>query len=70
MARTAVTFLEFVQVLMCTVRAFRNYRQTGRPAYAGMVLHEVPQVVVFIGVGREAWRVSQVAVESCNWRPL
>jgi hypothetical protein len=55
---------------MCTVRAFRNYRQTGRPAYAGMVLHEVPQVVVFIGVGREAWRVSQVAVESCNWRPL
>jgi hypothetical protein len=63
-------FIEFVQVLWLARRAYRNYRQTGKPAYSGLSVEGVPSVVVFIGVGREAWRVSQVAIESCNWQPL
>ena len=59
--------MEFIQFAVCAIRAYRNARGSGRCAYVGMDFHGVPNAGILVGLGREAWRVSEVAINSCNW---
>lgn len=43
-------------------RAYRLARHSGH-AYAASTSHGVPQIACFVATGRDAWRVSQRAVE-------
>jgi hypothetical protein len=59
--------IDFFQFVTCAIRAYRNARRSGRCAYVGLELHGVPNACVLVGIGREAWRVSEVAINACNW---
>lgn len=59
--------IEFIQFVHCAARAYMNARRSGRCSYVGVTLHGVPNACVLVGIGREAWRVSEVAINSCNW---
>jgi len=64
--RAGVRYLtELYLFLFVALRAFHRARRPGGSgvAYCGLLSHGVPRLAVFVGVGREAWRVSQRAVE-------
>ena len=56
-------------VVRLAIRAYARIaaeHNAGGIAYAGEERLGVPHVVVFIGTGREAWRISQRAIE--EWK--
>lgn len=55
-----------IEFLVLAWRTYRKAEKTGRPQYAAVTNHGVPQIVVFVGVGREAWRVTHLAIE--GWK--
>ena len=57
-----------IRFLWLAWRTYRSMRSSGNPQYAAMCYRGVPQVCVFIGAGRQAWRISQLAVE--GWEPV
>jgi hypothetical protein len=61
-------FLKMVTFLSLAARAYRLANTPGRgSAYVGLLRHEVPVMAVFVGLGREAWRVSAARSEfGCN----
>jgi hypothetical protein len=44
-------------------QAYNRAQLTGKPQYFGITLHGIPQACIFLAVGREAWRISQRAIE-------
>lgn len=42
----------------------------GSIGYYQASVHGVPKVAIFVGFGREAWRISQRAVEEFEVKPL
>lgn len=59
--------IDFFQFVYCCALAYRNARRSGRCEYVGLSFRGVPNACVLVGIGREAWRVSEVAINSCNW---
>lgn len=59
--------IAFFQYVYCCAVAYRNARRSGRCEYVGLTFRGVPNVCVFVGVGREAWRISQDAANSFRW---
>lgn len=56
--------IEAVQFLWLAWGAYRQARrQPNVTIYSAITRHGVPHVCIFVGVGREAWRVSQRAIE-------
>lgn len=53
---------ELCRFLWLALVAYRAAKPSGTH-YAAMTRHGVPQICIFVGVGREAWRISQRAVE-------
>ena len=45
--------------------AYQAAKATGSH-YAALTLHGVPHVAIFVGLGRETWRILQEAVEETN----
>ena len=43
--------------------AYRKAKQSSRPQYFALTIHGVPQVCVMVATGREAWRITQRAIE-------
>jgi hypothetical protein len=35
-------------------------------SYSAVTVHGIPQVCLFIGIGREAWRISQRAIQEAR----
>jgi hypothetical protein len=58
--------MTFFYFLSSAIRAYRMARKTGCASYHAWVshAHDIPQCCVFVGLGREAWRITQVASES------
>lgn len=54
--------MNLCRFLWIALRAYRVAKINGSH-YVALTAHGVPQVAVFVGVGREAWRISQRAVE-------
>lgn len=48
--------------LFIAIRAYRRAGEAGS-AYAALTINGMPQVACFVATGREAWRVSQRAIE-------
>lgn len=55
--------VEAVRVLWMVWKAYHLAKADGRNAYVAITYRGVPKVAVFLGVGREAWRISRRAVE-------
>jgi len=53
---------ETIKFLWLAYRAYTIAKKTGT-AYSGIVVHGVPRLACFVGVGRESWRISQRAIE-------
>ena len=51
------------QFLILAWRAYRRAVTNGKPQYVAVITHNVPQVAMFVAVGREAWKISNLAVE-------
>jgi len=59
---------DFIRFIYCAIKAYRRARKTGKCFYYGISVGGVPQMCVFVGIGRESWRVTEIAVASCNWK--
>lgn len=59
-----------LRFLWVALRAFRMARKTGAPGYSALTLHGVPVMAVFVGLDREAWRISQRAFEEFQIREV
>lgn len=53
--------MRFFQFLCLAVKAYRAATHNGT-SYGGITERGMPVTVVFIGRGREAWRISQSAI--------
>ena len=56
---------QLFRVIGLAIRAYRMAARNpgGGTAYVGEARHGVHQLSVFVGTGREAWRISQRAIE-------
>lgn len=61
-------FLLFLRACCKAYRISRN-AQT-RIGYFAVTSHGVPQITVIVAIGREAWRVSQLAAEAFALIPV
>lgn len=59
--------IQFVQFLYVCIKAYRV--SNGRIGYVAVTTHGVPQVTVLVAMGREAWRLSHLAIEAIEARP-
>lgn len=59
-----IELLRFLRLALIAYRACKT--DGGGTYYAAVVRRGVPEVAVFVGVGREAWRISQRAIEEAN----
>lgn len=59
--------IESIRFVVLAWRAYQQARRMGRPQYSALTTHGIPQVCIFVGVGREAWRISQWAIQ--EWKP-
>ena len=55
--------IEAIKFVLMAWRAYRIAEKTGMPRYSGLLRHGVPRVCIFVATGREAWRISQRALE-------
>lgn len=55
--------MRFLRFLSVAIRAYRRAQRCDT-AYAAYTVAGVPQIAVYVGLGREAWRVSHIAIES------
>lgn len=56
--------IELLRFLRVALKAYVACKVDGGGTYYGAVVrHGVPEVAIFVGVGREAWRISQRAIE-------
>ena len=58
--------IDHIRFVVLAWRGYRNAIKTGRPFYGAIVSHGVPQTCFYVATGREAWRVSQTAIE--QWK--
>ena len=56
-----MNFLRFVAVCW---KAWKKINKGHQTIYVAVVKRGVPNVALFVGVGREAWRVTQFAIEA------
>lgn len=54
---------EALRFMFLAWRAYWRAKDTNRVTYSAITRHGVPQCCIFIGVGRNAWKVSQRAIE-------
>ncbi len=54
--------IELVSAMWAAYRAYRIAQKSGS-SYVAITSHGVPQIACFMAIGRDAWRVSQRAVE-------
>jgi hypothetical protein len=54
--------MNLLLTLWAAYRAYKIAEKSGT-SYVVLCSHGVPQVAVFVGLGRDAWRVSQRAVQ-------
>lgn len=54
-------FIRFLRIALIAYRACKT--EGGGTHYAAVIRRGVPEVAIFVGVGREAWRISQRAIE-------
>lgn len=59
--------IEFLVFLQMAWRAYKLARENGT-AYVGVEDKGVVQLAIFIGVGREAWRISERALQELDVR--
>jgi hypothetical protein len=52
----------WLKFLFSAMRAYRLAKRSGT-AYVGVTRNGVPHICIFVGVGREAWRITQRAIE-------
>lgn len=64
----AIDFVLFVRVVWRAWRKVQN-NPKAQCSYVCVTRHGVPCLAVFVGVGREAWRVAQRAVEEFQPAP-
>ncbi len=55
--------IEAIRFLYIAWEAYRGAQRDGQLRYRGITRNGVPHTVIFVGVGREAWRITQRAVE-------
>lgn len=53
--------MELIQFVWLCCRTYRAAKKHGI-AYAALMYQGVPVVCCFVGIGRDAWRVSQTAI--------
>lgn len=61
---------DFVCFLAIALRAYRGARSGNGSHYAAQTRGGVPRIAVFVGVGREAWRISQRVAEEFSVREV
>jgi hypothetical protein len=54
---------ETIQVLYSAYRAHKLAKLGIGSGYSALTVNGVPQVACYVAVGREAWRVTQIAIE-------
>ena len=54
---------ETFDFLLMAYRAYRMAKRTGNVSYVSISRRGIPYMSCFVGVGREAWRISQRAIE-------
>jgi hypothetical protein len=55
--------IEAIRFLWLAWGAYRDAKKRGGVTYSAILCRDVPQVAIFVGLGREAWRISQKAIE-------
>ena len=58
--------IELLRFLRVALAAYWACKAGGGTYYGAVVRHGVPEVAIFVGVGREAWRISQRAIEEAE----
>lgn len=54
--------IESLRFMFIAWRAYRRAKDTDRVAYSAITWRGVPNCCIFVGVGRNAWKVSQRAI--------
>lgn len=54
---------EAIKFLWMAWRAYKRAKKDGGVQYAAVCWRGVPQVTILCAMGREAWRLSQTAIE-------
>jgi hypothetical protein len=65
MSKAGHGIMEFIRFLIVATHAYRIAKKEGAH-YAAFESNGVPVVACYVGIGRDAWRISQVAV--AGWR--
>lgn len=55
--------IEALQFMFLAWRTYRSAKVRNRPQYGALTSHGVPEICIFVGLGREAWRISVRACE-------
>lgn len=55
--------MRLLQFMFLAFTAFRRAEKVHKPQYFAIERHGVPDLCFFIATGREAWRISQRAIE-------
>ena len=53
---------ETLKFLWLAYRGYKTAKKHGS-SYSAIANHGVPHICIFVGIGREAWRISQRALE-------
>lgn len=57
--------MNFLLYIYCCVKAYRNARRRKLScSYFALTSNGVPHTAVYMALGREAWRISHIAVET------
>lgn len=59
--------IEFLESLIVFIKAYRGAKKSGSH-YVAATSHGVPQIACFFALRRDAWRVSQRAVQEFELR--
>ena len=55
--------MELLETLWCAWKAYRLAKSRHGVSYVAITERGVPRLTMFVGLGREAWRISSLAVE-------
>lgn len=61
-AYSMTKFSKLIVFVWLALRAYRKACKSGNPQYVALAKHGIQEMAMYVAVGREAWRISEIAV--------